>query len=64
MNRSIVVYLGSYSLSLLGNGIATVLFPLLVLARTGDVLAAGVVASVTAAVAAVVGCSLGWSWTG
>lgn len=50
-----MVYLGSYSLSLLGNGIASVLFPLLVLARTGDLLAAGILASVTAAVAAVVG---------
>ncbi|GAA3656153.1 MFS transporter [Microbacterium marinilacus] len=49
------VYLGSYSLSLLGNGVASVLFPLLVLAKTGDILAAGVLASVTAAVAAVVG---------
>jgi MFS family permease len=55
MRRDTWVYLSAYSLSLLGNGIATVLFPLLVLARTGDVLAAGVVASVTAAVAAVVG---------
>lgn len=50
-----MVYLGSYSLSLLGNGIASVLFPLLVLATTGDILAAGILASVTAAVAAVVG---------
>ncbi|MEU9886486.1 MFS transporter [Sphaerisporangium sp. NPDC051011] len=55
MSRSTWVYLGSYSLSLLGNGIASVLFPLLVLAKTGDILAAGVLASVTAAVAAVVG---------
>ncbi|WP_341718112.1 MFS transporter [Micromonospora sp. FIMYZ51] len=55
MGRSTWAYLGSYSLSLLGNGIASVLFPLLVLARTGDVLAAGILASVTAAVAAVVG---------
>ncbi|SJM50046.1 MFS transporter [Gulosibacter sp. 10] len=55
MNRTTWVYLGSYSLSLLGNGIASVLFPLLVLARTGDVLAAGVLASVTAAVAAIAG---------
>jgi MFS family permease len=55
MRRDTWVYLSAYSLSLLGNGIATVLFPLLVLARTGDVLAAGVVASVTAAVAAMAG---------
>ncbi|WP_154795508.1 MFS transporter [Occultella kanbiaonis] len=55
MSRNIWVYLGSYSLSLLGNGVASVLFPLLVLAKTGDILAAGILASVTAAVAAVVG---------
>ncbi|WP_152229375.1 MULTISPECIES: MFS transporter [Arthrobacter] len=55
MSRNTLVYLGSYSLSLLGNGIASVLFPLLVLARTGDILAAGILASVTAAVAAAVG---------
>jgi len=55
MSKNTFVYLGSYSLSLLGNGIATVLFPLLVLAKTGDILAAGILASVTAAVAAVVG---------
>lgn len=55
MSRSTWVYLSSYSLSLLGNGISSVIFPLLVLARTGDVLAAGIVAGVTAAVAAVAG---------
>ncbi|GAB3615912.1 MFS transporter [Okibacterium endophyticum] len=55
MGRSTWVYLSSYCLSLLGNGIASVIFPLLVLARTGDVLATGVVAGVTAGVAAVVG---------
>lgn len=55
MSRNTWAYLGSYSLSLLGNGVAAVLFPLLVLAKTGDILAAGILASVTAAVAAVVG---------
>ncbi|SJN11934.1 major facilitator superfamily MFS_1 [Leucobacter sp. 7(1)] len=55
MNRNTAVYLGSFSLSLLGNGIAAVLFPLLVLARTGDLLAAGILASINAGVAAVVG---------
>ncbi len=55
MHASTWVYFGSYSLSLLGNGIASVLFPLLVLARTGDVLAAGTVAAVTTGVGAVVG---------
>jgi MFS family permease len=55
MGRSTWVYLGTYSLSLLGNGVASIVFPLLVLATTGDILAAGILASVTAAVAAVVG---------
>ncbi|MGC5030017.1 MFS transporter [Micromonospora sp. DT229] len=55
MGRSTWAYLGSYSLSLLGNGVASVLFPLLVLAKTGDILAVGILASVTTAVAAVVG---------
>lgn len=55
MGRSTWVYLGSYSLSLLGNGVASVLFPLLVLATTGDIFAAGILASVTAGAAAVVG---------
>lgn len=55
MTRNAWIYLSSYCLSLIGNGIATVLFPLLVLARTGDVLAAGVVAGVTAGTSAVVG---------
>lgn len=55
MKRNILIYLGSYSLSLFGNGIASVLFPLLVLAQTGDVLAAGVVVAVAAAVTAVAG---------
>lgn len=55
MHSSTWIYFGSYSLSLLGNGIASVLFPLLVLAHTGDVLAAGTVAAVTAGVGTVVG---------
>ena len=55
MSRNTWVYLGSYSLSLLGNGISSVLFPPLVLAKTGDLLAAGVLASISAAVFAVVG---------
>ncbi|MBK4216811.1 MFS transporter [Paracoccus caeni] len=55
MHRNTLIYLGSYSLSLFGNGIASVLFPLLVLAQTGDVLAAGTVVAVSAAVSAVAG---------
>lgn len=55
MSRTTAIYLTSYTLSLLGNGIASVLFPLLVLARTGDVLAAGLLASIMTAVGAVLG---------
>lgn len=55
MKRNTIVYFMAYSLSLLGNGVASVLFPLLILAKTGDILAAGVIASATAAVSAVVG---------
>lgn len=55
MRMNIRIYFTSYSASLLGNSIATVVLPLVVLARTGDVLAAGVVASVTAASSAIAG---------
>ena len=56
MNRSgHALYLASYGLSLLGAGVASVLMPLLVLARTGDVLAAGVLATVSTTTSAAVG---------
>jgi hypothetical protein len=55
ITRSIVIYLVTYALSLLSNGIATVIFPLLILAKTGDISAAGLVVGVTAAVSCVVG---------
>ncbi|AXX30247.1 MFS transporter [Actinosynnema pretiosum subsp. pretiosum] len=55
MRRDVVVYLGSYGLGLLGNTIGGVVLPLLVLARTGDVLAAGLLATTSAAASAVVG---------
>lgn len=55
IRRSPVVWLTSYGLSLLGKGIAAVVLPLLVLDRTGDVLAAGVLASVTTAASAATG---------
>ncbi|AOS64555.1 MFS transporter [Actinoalloteichus hymeniacidonis] len=55
MRRHAGIYLGSYGFSLLGKGIAGVIMPLLVLERTGDVLAAGLLATVTTAVSAVVG---------
>ena len=55
MRRSPAVWFASYGMSLLGAGIATVVMPLLVLERTGDVLAAGVLATVTTAAAAATG---------
>lgn len=55
VRRSPGLYLGSYGLSLLGAGIASAVMPLLVLERTGDVLAAGVLAAVSTAVSAVTG---------
>lgn len=55
MRRSAAVYFASYGLSLLGRGIAGVVLPLLVLERTGDVLAAGVLATVTTAALAATG---------
>lgn len=55
MRRSPTIYFTSYALSLLGAGIASVVIPLLVLDRTGDVLAAGIMATVGMAVSALTG---------
>jgi MFS family permease len=55
LRASPAVYFTSYGLSLLGPGIASVVLPLLVLDRTGDVLAAGVLASVATAASAATG---------
>lgn len=55
MRRSAALYFASYGLSLLGKGIASVVLPLLVLDRTGDVLAAGILATVTTAASAAAG---------
>lgn len=44
MNRIVVTYLASYATSLLGNSIAAIALPLVVLAATGSVLGAGVMA--------------------
>ncbi len=55
MRRSATVYFASYGLSLLGKGIASVVMPLLVLDRTGDVLAAGVLATASTAASALTG---------
>ncbi|WP_083959273.1 MFS transporter [Streptoalloteichus hindustanus] len=48
MKLSVVPYLAADAFSLLGNMVAGVVTPLLVLARTGDATAAGTVAAVTA----------------
>lgn len=45
MRRSPAVWFASHGLSLLGKGIASAVLPLLVLDRTGDVLAAGLLAT-------------------
>ncbi|MFP5071106.1 MFS transporter [Pseudonocardia nantongensis] len=55
VRRSPAVWFASYGLSLLGKGIVTAVLPLLVLERTGDVLAAGLLASVTTTASAVTG---------
>ncbi|MET0417026.1 MAG: MFS transporter [Actinoplanes sp.] len=59
MNRVSSAYLASYVLSLLGNSIAGVVFPLLVLQTTGSVLATGAVAVASALPAAVAGLVMG-----
>jgi len=52
-------YLGSYLLSLLGNSIAAVALPLIVLQATGSVLGAGTVAAATAVPALLAGLLMG-----
>jgi MFS family permease len=59
MNRVSTAYLASYVLSLLGNSIAGVVLPLLVLQTTGSVLATGAVAVASAVPAAVAGLVMG-----
>lgn len=55
MTRSIVIYLASYALSLLGNGIIAVALPLLILQTTGSAAATGTVALATMLPSVVVG---------
>jgi MFS family permease len=55
LRASPAVYFACYGSSLLGKGIASVVMPLLVLDRTGDILAAGVLATVATAASAVTG---------
>lgn len=50
-----VAYLASYTLSLLGNAIAGIALPLIILQATGSALSAGIVASSTAIPAVIVG---------
>ncbi|MDF2992608.1 MAG: transporter [Microbacterium sp.] len=54
-----LAYLASYFLSLLGNSVAAVALPLLVLESTGSVLGAGVLAAATAVPAVVAGLFMG-----
>ncbi|WP_243794594.1 MFS transporter [Saccharopolyspora gloriosae] len=55
MRQSPAIYFASYGSSLLGQGIASAVLPLLVLDRTGDVLAAGLLATVSTASSAGIG---------
>ncbi|MFI6822726.1 MFS transporter [Micromonospora sp. NPDC050187] len=59
MNRTSSAYLASYVLSLLGNSIAGVALPLIVLQSTGSALAAGAVAVASAVPAALAGLVMG-----
>lgn len=55
LRGSPAIYFTSYGLSLLGMGMSSVVLPLLVLDRTGDILAAGVLATVATAASALTG---------
>jgi MFS family permease len=59
MNRTSTAYLVSYLLSLLGNCVAAVALPLIVLRTTGSALAAGAVAVASAVPAALAGLFMG-----
>lgn len=59
MDRSVLVYLTSYGFSSLGNSVAAVVLPLVVLATTGSALDAGVVAAATAGPAVLSGLFMG-----
>ncbi|GAA3291809.1 hypothetical protein ACFFON_00230 [Arthrobacter citreus] len=48
MNRTTISYLTSHALSLLGNSIAAIALPLIVLQATGSVMSAGILAVSTA----------------
>ncbi|MFP5022136.1 MFS transporter [Pseudonocardia phyllosphaerae] len=55
LRRSPALWLAAYGLTLLGGGMMAAVLPLLVLQRTGDVLAAGVLATVTTTASAMTG---------
>lgn len=59
MDRSVLVYLTSYAFSSLGNSVAAVVLPLVVLATTGSALDAGIVAAATAGPAVLTGLLMG-----
>ncbi|MGW7353698.1 MFS transporter [Streptomyces sp. NPDC054784] len=59
MDRTLTAYLTSYGLSLLGNSVAAVVLPLVVLRTTGSALDAGVVAAATAGPAVLAGLLMG-----
>jgi MFS family permease len=59
MTRSVLAYLTSYGLSFLGNSVAAVVLPLVVLQTTGSALDAGLVAAATALPAFVAGLFMG-----
>ena len=58
MNHVALAYLGSYGLSVLGNSVAAVVLPLVVL-QTGSALDAGIVAAATAVPAVLAGLFMG-----
>ena len=59
MDRTVVAYLSSYGLSMLGNSVAAVVLPLVVLQTTGAALGAGAVAAATAIPAVLAGVFMG-----
>jgi MFS family permease len=59
MNRSVLAYLTSFGVSFLGNAVAAVVLPLVVLQTTGSALDAGTVAAATALPALLAGLFMG-----
>lgn len=59
MNRTVLAYLTSYGVSFLGNSVAAVVLPLVVLQTTGSALDAGLVAAATALPAFAAGLLMG-----